>query len=115
MNRARFALASLAAAAVVTLGACTAAQVQRVQAVTAQAVQDGQLFCQAAGTLFQAGTVRVSGATATSVADACAALVVAGRAIAAVPVPAAPGQTAVVAAVPAPVAAAVAASAAPTT
>lgn len=81
-----------------SLAGCNAAQEARIVTVTQAAVADGQLFCQAAGTLYQAGTIKVTGQTAQTVASACAALAVAGQAIAgAVPVAASQGQQAMLA------------------
>lgn len=65
---------------------------------TSQVLADGQLFCTAAGTLYQAGAVKVTGAQAGAVADACASITVAGQSVAgATPTAAQAGAVAVAA------------------
>jgi len=111
-----------AGAALLLLAGCTQAQLQatgmpaataaQVATVTQTLASDGQLFCQVGSAIYQAGDVKVTNATAASVAAACGALQIGSAMIAgAVPVPAPAGTQVQVATVPVPVAAAVAASA----
>lgn len=73
----------------------TDAQAGTVATVTQTAAADGQLFCTANGILLQVAGANVIGATGPKVADVCAKVQLGVTAIAAVPAPAAPGQTAV--------------------
>jgi len=111
-----------AAAALLLLAGCTQAQLQatgisattaaQIATVTQTLASDGQLFCQVGSAIYQAGDVKVTNATAASVAAACGALQIGSAMIAgAVPVPVPAGTQVQIARVPAPVAAALAASA----
>lgn len=73
-------LSSLLLAAAVAGSGCTSSTTA-TSTVTADLVAGGQLFCTAAGVLYEAGTVKVTGATATAVQAACSALTVAGQSI----------------------------------
>lgn len=98
--------------AAMTTAACSA--LPALVSVSETVAHSGQLFCQAAGTLYQAGVVKVTGATAETVAAACNLLQAGNQAVqGAVPVPATAGQTAVVATVPQAAADAVAQSVTP--
>lgn len=111
---------SAAGAALLLMAGCTQAQLQatgmstmtaaQVATVTQTLASDGQLFCQVGNAIYQAGDVKVTNATAASVAAACGALEIGSAIIAgAVPVPVQAGTQVQIATVPAPVAAAVAA------